>query len=549
MTSGTAPASTVFVHGTVWLHGVPAEGSPTALAVRGGRIVALGAEAEALAATAEEVVDLAGGALLPSFGDGHAHPVFGGLGARFAPVREATSVAQVQDAVAQWATAHPDEPWVRGDGYDPTLAPGGVFEAAWLDAVVADRPVWLRASDYHTAWVNSRALEVAGIDRATADPADGEIVRRADGTPVGTLREWGAWGPVAAAAPPISATDLADCLEEAAKHLARVGVTWVQDAWAEPDVVEAWLTAAARGRLAVRGNLALLASPETWREDLDRLVETRARVAAEGDGVVTARTVKFFADGIVEGGTGAMLDPYEPGLPCGHPHGLPNWDWADLAEAVVAVDALGFQPHLHAIGDAAIRAALDALDRADATHGRRDRRATIAHLHVVHPDDRARLAAARVIANFEPLWACPDPSVVSLVEPRLGPERSAWQYPIRTLLGPAGAPGSFGSDWPVSSADPREGLAVAVTRQLPDGTPPGGWLPEERIDVARAVEAYTRGVAHQAFEEDQWGSIAVGARADLVHLGADPRRVPALELPQVPVLGTWLAGRRTAGPD
>ncbi|HEX5877632.1 MAG TPA: amidohydrolase, partial [Actinomycetota bacterium] len=523
----TRAADLVFRNGVVWDHAGTPGRAPRALAVSGGRIVAVGADAEALAAIAGEVVDLAGGALLPSFGDGHVHPIFGGLGQRFADVRNKSSVAELVDSVARWAAEHPDEPWVRGDGYDPTLAPGGVFEAAWLDAVVPDRPAWLRASDFHTAWVNTVALEMAGIGTGTPDPDGGEIVRRPDGSPVGTLREWGALHLVEAVAPRIPAGVLVDCLLQAARHLASLGFTWVQDAMVQADGVDAWLAAAASGGLAVRGNLALLASPETWRADLDRFVAQRDRVAREGRGVVSANSVKFFADGVIEAGTGALLEPYDD---CPHSHGLPNWDWPELAEAVAAVDALGFQPHIHAIGDAGVRGALDAFAVAEQRNGPRDRRPVIAHAHVVDPADRPRFAELGVVANFEPLWARPEPLITELTEPRLGPTRSGYQYPIASLLRSGRV--SFGTDWPVTSPDPRAGLAVAVTRRLLDGSPHDPWLPEERITIQEAVAAYTRGVAYQAFEESAWGDLVPGARADLVHLGADPRGTDPLDLPK-----------------
>jgi predicted amidohydrolase YtcJ len=534
--------------GTVWtpdhLGGTaagPSAVGPSAVAVRDGVVLAVGPEAAALADDAATVVDLEGGALLPSFGDGHAHPIFAGLAARLAPIGQQTSVEGVVGAIADWAEAHPDEPWVRGDGYDPTLAPDGVFDARWLDAVVPDRPVWLRASDYHTAWVNTRALELAGITEASPQPRDGEVVRRPDGSVAGTLREWGAWSPVAAAAPPIAPEVLVTSLLEAATTYAGLGVTWVQDAWADVESVDTWLTAAATGRLSVRGNLALLVSPASWRSDLTTAVEQRNRAAAEGRGMVTANTVKLFADGVVEAGTAALLEPYHD---CPHSRGLPNWEWAELTEAVVAADAFGLQAHIHAIGDAGVRAALEAVEAADRRNGPRDRRAVVAHAQLVDPLDLPRFAALGVVANFEPLWACRDELMTRLTEPRLGKERSGLQYPIATLLRSGQV--SFGSDWPVSSPDPRAGIAVAVTREPLDSAPGAGWLPDERITVQEAIEAYSSGVAYQAFEQHLWGRIQPGTRADLVWLESDPRMVSAHELPGVEVRGTWLAGHRTA---
>jgi predicted amidohydrolase YtcJ len=298
------PADLVFL-GNAWTaaRGQTRPEVTHAVAVAGGRIVAVGDAAAALAAGAAEVVEVQDGLLLPGFGDGHAHPVFAGLEEVFAPVRGRADVAGIVDAVGRWAADHPDEPWVRGGGYDPTLAPDGRFDARWLDAAVPDRPVFLQAADYHTAWVNTAALDRAGIDADTPDPHDGQIVRRPDGRPLGTLREWGAWGPVHDLLPPLTEQQRAAALRTASTAYAGSGVTWVQDAWVEPDTLDTWLAGAASGALAVRANLAWLARPESWREDLPAFLEQRRRVEAAGAGLpagqLTGRSVKFFADGVI----------------------------------------------------------------------------------------------------------------------------------------------------------------------------------------------------------------------------------------------------------
>jgi predicted amidohydrolase YtcJ len=253
--------------------------------------------------------------------------------------------------------------------------------------------------------------------------------------------------------------------------------------------------------------------------------------------------VKFFADGVVESGTAALLEPYTD---CPHSHGIANWTPAELTEAVTAVDALGLQPHIHAIGDGGVRAALDALEAAARTNGPRDRRPVVAHAQLIDPADLPRFAPLGVIAGLQPLWAQCDPLMTELILPRIGPERGARQYQIAALLA-SGARIAFGSDWPVTAHEPLRGIATAVTRRTPEGTPEGGWLPEERIDTATALAAYSAGCAHQAFEEKEWGALRPGTRADLVHLAADPVRTAPGDLAHLPVLGTWLAGRRTHG--
>jgi predicted amidohydrolase YtcJ len=328
-------------------------------------------------------------------------------------------------------------------------------------------------------------------------------------------------------------------LAEAMRALSAEGIVWAQDASVTLDELDVYLDGARDGVATCRINTAFRVDPKRWTEQRDGFLDGRRRAADDPatHDLVTANTVKFFADGVIEAGTGFLLEPYEDAP---HSCGLPNWSPEGLAEAVRRFDADGFQIHIHAIGDAGVRMALDAIERAERTNGRRDRRPVIAHTQLVHPDDRPRFAALGVVANFEPLWAQHDDAMVDLTFPRLGPERSALQYPIGTLLR-SGAPVSFGSDWPVSSHRPLDGLATAVTRRNAKGEPVGGWLPEERVPIAQAVAAYTTGTAHQAFDDDA-GRIAVGRRADLVVLDRDITAIAGDEIPDARVDQTWLAG-------
>ncbi|WP_336922190.1 amidohydrolase [Aquipuribacter sp. SD81] len=533
-----------------------------ALAVRGERVVALGPQAAALARQADEVVDLAGDALLPAFGDGHAHPLFAGLQALGPPVSSCTSVEAVVAAVAGWVAEHPGDGWVVGGRYDPTLAPGGDFDARWLDAAVPDRPVVLDASDHHTMWVNTEALRRAGIDAGTPDPPVGRVVRRDDGSPLGTLREWDACDLVRAHVPAWTRAQQVGALAAATTTLAAAGVTWVTDAWVELDALPAWLAAAREDRLAARVELAFRLDPARWRAQLPDVRETVAQVRALGHARLSARSVKLFVDGVLEGGTATLLEPYLPlpGAaaghdPCPHPapedHGMPVWRAGELHAAVAAVVEGGLRPHLHAIGDAAVRLGLDALAALDSPRGRlRELRAVLAHCQLVDPADLPRFAELGVVANCEPLWAAWDPVQAELTAPRLGPERTRRQYPLATLVR-SGAPVSFGSDWPVTSHVPLEGVQVAVTR-VPPGGDGAAWLPHERLTVEEALHAYTVGSAHQAFADDR-GVLRPGAVADLVRLSADPVEVAADHpgrLREVEVRATWCAGERTwAAPD
>lgn len=503
--------------------------------IEAGNILAIGATAKRL--PAEQVIDAAGGFICAGFGDGHVHPVFGGLEQQFAPVRDGVSVEAIAAAVGRWADAHPTAEWIRGEGFDHTLAPDGVFMAAWLDAVIPDRPVVLRATDYHTVWVNSEALRRAGYTRGLVQPHDGEIVLDANGEPTGTLREWGAWRPVFDLLPPVELETLMGAIAHANKCFASAGLTWVQDAWVEPTGVDTWIQADQRGLVNFRVAMALWADPNSWRDQVAQFVASRAQVIAAGSPRLTANTIKFFADGVIESTTGALLEPY---CDCPHTKGLPNWNPVELKIAVATIDALGFQTHIHAIGDGAARMALDAIEYASVSNGARDRRPIIAHTQLVDAADIGRFAELGVIANFEPYWAKFDSWQTELTEPRLGAERTNRQFMIGTIL-KSGAPVSFGSDWPVTTYAPLAGIQVAVTRKMTATDP--SWMPQECLTVEEALLAYTSGVAFQA-GDDSAGVIRPGARADLVWLATDPRFVDPMQIESISVVGTWSDGKR-----
>lgn len=504
-----------------------------ALLMRAGRIVALGRAAREM--PADEVLDAAGGFLAPAFGDGHVHPIFGGLEQQFSDVREGTSVEEIAQAVGRWAREHPDAEWIRGEGFDPTLAPGGIFRAEWLDAEVPDRPVVLRATDYHTVWVNSEALRRAGYGPGVTQPHDGEIVLDADGAPNGTLREWGAWRPVYSLLPAVPREQLTAAIDFATSSFAEAGIAWVQDAWVESRDVTAWLDALDAGAVHVDVDLAQWADPNTWRDQLARFEDARRLVEARGGRRITAHTVKFFADGVIESATGALIEPY---CDCPHSRGLPNWDREELKLAVAAVDARGFTPHLHAIGDQAIRNALDAIEHAAQVNGPRDRRWTICHVQLADPADIPRFAQLGVIANFEPYWSKFDSWQSELNAARLGEERLNRQFQTATLAR-SGARISFGSDWPVTTYAPLEGIQVAVTRKVSADEP--AWMPDECLSVDDALAGYTAGVAFQAGRDDA-GVLRPGAIADVVWLAADPHAVDPMAIGGIEVVGTWRAG-------
>ncbi|MEV7982461.1 amidohydrolase [Streptomyces sp. NPDC086519] len=516
-----------------------------AVAVTGERITAVGSAGELreLAGPRTEVVDLAGRLLLPGFQDAHVHPVPAGLELTQCDLTGPRTAEETVAAVRAYAGAHPERAWILGGGWSMEAFEGGTPTKELLDAVVPDRPVYLPNRDHHGAWVNSRALELAGIGRDTPDPADGRIDRDASGTPSGTLQE-GAMQLVGRLAPPAAPADRLAALLHAQRHLHALGITAWQDALVGgflgmDDPSEAYLTAARDGSLTARVVGALWWDRERGAEQIPELVAKRAALS---HGRFRAGTVKLMLDGVAENGTAALLDPYLDKCGCAtRNRGKSFLDPRQLPQYVAALDALGFQCHFHALGDRAVRDALDAVEAARAANGPSDTRPHLAHLQVVHPADIPRFARLGATATIQALWAAHEPQMDELTIPFLGPERAGRQYPFGSLLR-SGARLAGGSDWPVSSPDPLQGIHVAVNRVEPGGDAPV-FLPGERLGLGDAIRAYTAGSAYVNHLDDT-GRVAVGALADLVVLDRDPFTAPPEHIADTQVAHTYVGGAR-----
>lgn len=520
-----------------------------AVAVRGGRIVAVGADDDVreLVGPRTEVVDLRGRMLLPGFQDAHVHPPPGGLEMLRCNLSDAHSLEEYRRIVAAYAAEHPEAPWILGGGWSMDLFPGGNPPKEELDALVPDRPAFLPSRDGHSAWVNSRALELAGITRETPDPPDGRIERGADGEPMGTLHE-GAMDLVAKLVPPPTLQEHLEGLRVAQAYLHSLGITAWQDAivGGHYDTFDAYLRAASEGWLTARVVGALWWDRHRGEEQLEELLARRERGSV---GRFRATSVKIMQDGVVENFTAGLLEPYldAEGRPTGN-RGKSFVDPEALRTYVTRLDALGFQVHFHAIGERAVRECLDAVEAARRANGWNDLRHHIAHIQIVHPEDVPRFRALGVVANGQPLWAVNEPQMVELTIPFIGPERARWQYPFGSLVR-SGAVLAFGSDWSVSSPDPLWGIHVAVNRLPPPGYPYAEgadepFLPEERIDLPTAIAAYTIGSASVNHLERETGSIEVGKLADLVVLDRDPFAHPTSEIGEARVLLTFVEGER-----
>jgi len=520
-----------------------------AVAVSAGRIVAVGGgDVRDLIGPSTEVVDLTGRLLIPGFQDAHVHPVWGGLDMLRCDLSAYDTASEYLDVIGRYAQEHPDDPWILGGGWGMSAFPGGTPTASALDAVTGDRPAFLPNRDGHGAWVNSAALRLAGIDRGTADPADGRIERDADGNPSGTLHE-GAMTLVNRLLPPEPPERMVEALLTGQRHLHSFGVTAWQDAIVGSygdagDPGPAYLAAAADGRLTGRVVGALWWDRTAGLEQIPLLQERREQYRG---GRFAATSIKVMQDGVAENFTGSMLEPYLDGH--GHPtdnSGISFVDPSVLNEAVPILDAAGFQVHFHAIGDRAVRECLDAVEHAIARNGRSDNRHHIAHIQVVHPEDIPRFRELGVAANMQSLWATYEPQMMELTLPFFGPERSAWQYPFGDLLR-AGAVLAAGSDWSVSTPDPLAAIHTAVNRKAAPGYEEGEYdpfYPEQAIDLATSLTAYTAGSAWVNHLDDVTGTVEVGKYADLVVLDRDPFAGPADQIGATRVLQTFVEGER-----
>lgn len=514
----------------------------SALAVRDGRIVAVGTDAAVRPhiGSSTRVIELRGRTVTPGFQDAHVHPVHGGLAMLRCDLHEDAQSGTGLDKIGSYARSHPDEAWIRGGGWYMAAFEGGTPRREDLDRIVPDRPVFLTNRDGHGAWVNTRALELAGVTASTSDPSDGRIERDPDGNPSGTLHE-GAMDLVARFMPDDNPADLEEGLRLGQRHLHAFGITAWQDAIVEPHTEErAYVALASRGELTGRVVGAMWWEHQRGAEQIEEFVERR-RAAAIGRYAPTS--VKLMMDGVLENFTGAMLEPYGDGHGgTTDNRGLLQIDPEGLAAWVPALDALGFQPHFHAIGDRAVRASLDAVEAARRANGPSDTRPHIAHIQVIHPDDIPRFRELDVAANAQPLWAAHEDQMDVLTIPYIG-ERWRWQYPFRSLRA-AGAVLAMGSDWSVSSANPLWEMSLAVERRNPAWYDGGRdvFLPDERLELIDALAGFTNGSAYVNHLDRVTGSLEVGKFADLAVLDRDLFDRGAGWIGESQVVGTFVEG-------
>lgn len=523
-----------------------------AMAVKDGKIVFIGsnAEAEAYVGEGTSVTDLQGKAVFPGFTDSHAHLPDGGATILGLGLSGLSSAEEVLAAVKAYADAHPDLPVIFGAGWELSLFPDAHPKKELLDAIVPDRPVFLEAADGHNGWVNSAALEKAGVDASTADPLNGRIERDADGKPTGTLRE-AAMGLVSPIVPEVSVVDSVANLKAAFAYQNAHGITATIDAAIMNDnKQEAYLELSKRADLPQRVRVSLLAADEmvtsivtaeNAKTTVNTLEERRARFRAASKGRLDAEAVKIFVDGVLENYTGSLLEPYV-NVPLGPDHaGETNMSEQALNSYVEALDKADFQVHMHAIGDRAVRVGLNAVEGAINANGRSDHRHHISHLELVQPEDIKRFKPLGVTANMQTLWHYNDAYISDLTEPFLDEKLHRWLYPAKSFV-EAGTNIVWGSDWPVSSSNPFQSIEVAVLRKDPDNADDKPWNAVEAITVDDMIHALTINGAYLMGQEDIRGSLEAGKEADFIILDADPYKVTPEDISEIKVQQTFVGG-------
>jgi predicted amidohydrolase YtcJ len=548
MVTGDAPpmADIIVTNGRIYTLN-PQQPWTEAIAIGGGKILAVGdkTKIESYRGHETKVIDAQGRLVLPGFTDCHIHFLDGSLSLVQVNLDDATSLADVLQRVKNYATAHPELAWVQGRGWNYTLfGPGGLPDKKYLDEIVPDRPVYLEGFDGHTWWANSKALQLAGVTKATPDPAGGSFVRDAKtGEPTGAVKEDAADEVVRRAIPRPSRPEVMAALRRGMLEANRVGLVRAISAdgvhveGGDFEILELYDELRQSGQLTVRMDVSNRIQPPTLTADQLRRIEDAGH--RYHDDWVAAGKAKFFLDGVIETHTAAMLAPYTDD-PSQSGHLL--WNPDQYVRAVEELDAHGIQVFSHAIGDRAIRLALDAYEKAQKVNHTSDRRHRIEHIEDPAASDIPRFGKLGVIASFQPLHAYPNDDTLKLWSGNVGPERVPRAWPWRSVEKGGGVL-AFGSDWPIVTQNPWPGVQNALTRQTNEGDPAGGWIPKERISLADAIRAYTLGAAFAGHREKSEGSLEAGKLADLIVIDRNLFLIEPTEIGKTEVLITIVGGK------
>jgi predicted amidohydrolase YtcJ len=537
------PADTLVVNARVYTVNA-AQPWAEAVAVRAGKIAAVGSanELEKFRGPATKLIDAGGRLALPGFTDSHIHFLEGSVTLLRVHLDDAKTISEVQKLVKEFADKHPDHPWILGRGWTyPTFGEAALPDKKYLDEVVPDRPVYLTAFDGHTAWANSKALAMAGITKQTPDPPNGKFVRDADGDPTGAIKE-DADSAFQRVIPIPTREERLDALRAGMREANRMGLVRVHcaanvgPASSDFENLDLYDELRKKNELSVRMYVAFEMDPPGLTAKKSQLIEQARR--KYHDDWVSAGAIKFFLDGVVESHTAAMFTPYsdDPSQ-----IGALFWDPAKYKKTVRQLDRDDYQIFTHAIGDKAVRIALDAYQAA-ATANHTQGRPRIEHIETISEQDIPRFGKLGVIASFQPLHAYPDDDTLKIWARNAGPQRAQRAWVWHSIENTGGRL-AFGSDWPVVTLNPWYGVQNALTRQTREGNPQGGFVPHERISLADAIQGYTLGAAYAGRREKTEGSLEPGKVADLIILSQDLFKIEPSQISNTEVLLTMVGGK------
>jgi len=533
------PANIIVIHGRVYTENTKQPWAQ-AVAIHGAKIVAVGDDTtiEKMRGMGTKVINAGGKVVLPGFTDCHIHFLDGSLSLGRVNLEGAKGVPDIQEKLRQYAAEHPGDDWILGRGWNYAMfGPEALPQKKYLDEIFPNRPVFLEGYDGHTYWANSKALALAGITRETPNPPNGIIVRDAQtGEATGALKE-AAQGLVAKIIPKPTRAETLLALRAGMKWANKNGLTRVHSAGGDFEILDLFNEMRHRGDLSLRMYIAyFLNPPALGRQDLDAIEAGRKKFHDEW---IDAGAVKFMVDGVVESHTAAMLEPYSDDRTS---KGKPFWEPASYDAAVAELDKRGLQLFTHAIGDYGVRMALDGYENAERHDHKRDRRPRIEHIETVAAADIPRFGKLGVVASMQPLHSYPDADTLEVWARNAGPDRASRAWAWKSIAD-AGGHLAFGSDWPVVTLNPWEGIQTAVTRQTAEGTPAKGFVPEQRLTVAAGVDAYTLGAAFAGRREKTEGSLEVGKVADLIVISQDIFAINPHKIGATKVLTTILGGR------
>lgn len=512
-----------------------------AMAVRKNKIVAIGttAEIKAMIGTSTKQYQLNGKLVIPGFNDAHIHFLSGSMGLSTVDLNQSKTAAEAVAEIAKFAKANPTAKWITGLGWQYTIFPGGMPTKEMLDAVISDRPVYIRAYDGHSAWVNSKALQLAGITKETVYTGFGSIVKNPSGEPTGALTE-GAMQLVAKFVPAPTREEKLAAIKRGLQYAASLGITSVQNASGSLDEFGLYNELYTKGELTLRYAAAFSANKNTKPNDIAQYVQLKNQF--KGNRMLTADAIKFMLDGVIESHTAVMMDDYsdagEDGKTKNGTFALPIETYRSL---VSAFDKAGFRIYTHAIGDRSVHEALNAYEAAQKQNNSTGTRHRVEHIEQCKPEDVQRFLQLHVLPSMQPIHA--DPATVAVWAKAVGEQRLPFSFAWQSML-QSNATLVFGSDWPACiDLNPIHGLHVAVNRQTTDGLPAGGWIPQQRIGMKEALLAYTVAGAYSSFEETDKGKLQPGYLADFVVLSQDIFTIPPALIYKTNVLLTVVDGK------